>query len=92
MEVFFQEDPLARGPAGNGLGEDASAFFTFQNTQQRDMTISTLLEQLGGQHGAAASAGLLLEADSLWLQRVTTAWQVSLIFFSFCNSYVTLVL
>lgn len=47
MEVFFQEDPLARGPAGNGLGEDASAFFTFQNTQQRDMTISTLLEQLG---------------------------------------------
>jgi len=34
-----------------------------------------------GQHGAAASAGLLLEADSLWLQRVTTAWQVSLIFF-----------
>ncbi len=45
-----------------------------------------------GQHGAAASAGLLLEADSLWLQRVTTAWQVSLIFFSFCNSYVTLVL
>jgi factor associated with neutral sphingomyelinase activation len=81
MEVFFQEDPLARGPAGNGLGEDASAFFTFQNTQQRDMTISTLLEQLGGQHGAAASAGLLLEADSLWLQRVTTAWQVSLSFF-----------
>jgi hypothetical protein len=36
-----------------------------------------------GQHGAAASAGLLLEADSLWLQRVTTAWQVSLIFFLF---------
>ncbi len=36
-----------------------------------------------GQHGAAASAGLLLEADSLWLQRVTTAWQVSLSLFFF---------
>ncbi len=44
MEFFSQE---VRGPAWNELKEDVSVFFSFQNTQQCDMTISTLLKQLG---------------------------------------------
>jgi len=47
MQVFFQEDPLARWPVGNKLRKDVSAFFTFQNTQQHDMIVSTLLKLLG---------------------------------------------
>jgi hypothetical protein len=41
---FFQEDILTKEPIKNELKKDASAFFTSQNTQQCDMTISTLLK------------------------------------------------
>ncbi len=47
MEIFFHKDPLVRGLTGNELKKDVSAFFTFQNTQQCDTTISTFLKQLG---------------------------------------------
>lgn len=36
-------------------------------------------EHKQGHDGAAGAAGSLLEATGTWLQRVTAAWQVSLL-------------
>ncbi|XP_024362547.1 uncharacterized protein [Physcomitrium patens] len=79
LEIFFKIVTESGAAPGGGVAEGASAFFTFRDSNLRDQVVSMLLEQLGGQSGAAAAAGSLLEADSSWLNRVTAAWQARLV-------------
>ncbi|KAL3683862.1 hypothetical protein R1sor_001884 [Riccia sorocarpa] len=80
MEVFFKEEgQLTRNISCGKFTGGASVFYTFQNVEKRDVAFKTLVEQLGGQKGAAAEAGSLLEANGCWLQRITAAWQSRLV-------------
>ncbi|XP_073387205.1 uncharacterized protein [Physcomitrium patens] len=79
MEIFFKANLVSGAASSGGVAEGASAFFTFRDLKLREQVVSKLFEQLGGQSGAAAAAGSLLEADSYWLNRITAAWQARLV-------------
>jgi len=47
LEIFFkEEDNTFRNTTGFGAAYGASAFFTFQNVQERDTTATKLLEKI----------------------------------------------
>lgn len=76
LEIFFkEEDNTFRNATVFGQVFGASAFFTFQNVQERDTTATELLEKLKGHVDVPLFGGSLLNAETSVLQSISEAWQ-----------------
>lgn len=76
LEIFFkEEDNTFRNTTGFGAAYGASAFFTFQNVQERDTTATKLLEKIKGHVDLPLFVGSLLDAETSVLRSISKAWQ-----------------